>query len=56
MKFKSISLFAGILTLAMVAAPLTAQACGDKNKNTSESNLPEQTESSVNVEETVVRS
>lgn len=50
MKLKSTSIFAGILALALVAAPLTAQACGDKEKN-SESNLPEGTESSLTVED-----
>ena len=46
MKFKSTSIFAGILALALVAAPLTAQACGDKDRGNSESNLPEGTETS----------
>ena len=45
MKFKSTSIFAGILALAFVAAPIAAQACGDKDKG-SESNLPEDTERS----------
>jgi len=45
MNIKSTSIFAGILALALVAAPLTAQACGDKDKG-SESNLPEGTQSS----------
>ena len=44
MKLKSKSILAGILTLGMVIIPLTAQACGDKDKNTSESNVPEGTE------------
>lgn len=50
MKFKSTSVFAGILALALVAAPLTAQACGNKEGN-SESNLPEGTETSFTVED-----
>ena len=45
MKFKSISIFAGILAL-VVAAPIAAQACGDKDGRNSESNLPEGTETS----------
>ena len=45
MKLKSTSIFAGILALAVVAAPLAAQACGDKDRG-SESNLPEGTETS----------
>lgn len=51
MKLKSTTIFAGILTLAMVAAPLAAQACGDKDKGNSESNLPEGTETSFTVED-----
>ena len=51
MKFKSTSIFAGILALAFVAAPLTAQACGDKDKGNSETNVPEGTESSLTVED-----
>ena len=50
MKFKFTSILAGILTLALVAVPLTAQACGDKDKGDSESNLPEGTETSLTVE------
>ena len=46
MKFKSTSVFAGILALALVAAPIAAQACGDKDGRNSESNLPEGTETS----------
>ena len=45
MKFKSTSVFASILALALVAAPIAAQACGDKEAG-SESNLPEGTETS----------
>ena len=46
-------LFASILTLAFVVAPLAAQACNgsNKDKNASESDVPEQTQSSVIVEE-----
>ena len=51
MKFKSTSVFAGILALALVAAPLTAQACGDKDRGNSESNLPEGAETSFTVED-----
>ena len=51
MRFKSRSIFAGILTLALVAAPIAAQACGDKDNNTSESDLPAGTETSFTVEE-----
>ncbi|MBE9048484.1 hypothetical protein IQ255_29580 [Pleurocapsales cyanobacterium LEGE 10410] len=52
MKLKSTSIFAGILTLALVAAPLTAQACsGNKERGTSETNVPDQTETSVTIEE-----
>ena len=39
MKFKSISIFAGILAL-VVAAPIAAQACGDKGGRNSEFNPP----------------
>ena len=51
MKLKSTSIFAGILALALVAAPLAAQACGDKDNNTSESDLPEGTETSFTIED-----
>ena len=51
MKLKSTSIFAGILALAVVAAPLTAQACGDKDGNTSESDLSQETETSLTVED-----
>ena len=51
MKLKSTTIFAGILTLAVVAAPLAAQACGDKDKNTSESDLPEGTDTSLTIED-----
>ena len=50
MKLKSTSIFAGVLALALVAAPIAAQACGDKDKNTSESNLPEGSEASLTIE------
>ncbi|MEM8721563.1 MAG: hypothetical protein AAGE84_20090 [Cyanobacteria bacterium P01_G01_bin.39] len=51
MKFKSRSIFAGVLALALVAAPIAAQACGDKDQNTSESDLTEGAETSFTVEE-----
>ncbi|WP_319422779.1 hypothetical protein [Pleurocapsa sp. FMAR1] len=52
MKLKSTSIFAGILTLALIAAPLTAQACGgNKDKDTSGSNAPDRNETSLTVEE-----
>lgn len=50
MKLKPTSVFAGIVALALVAAPIAAQACGDKDKNTSDSNLPEEAETSLTVE------
>ena len=53
MKLKSTSIFAGILALALVAAPLTAQACGDKDRNTSESDVPEGTQTSLSVEDNI---
>lgn len=46
MKAKLLPLFAGILALGVVAAPLTAQACNGSNKDqgaSSESELPEET-------------
>lgn len=53
MKLKAISFWTGLLTLAVVIAPLAAQACSgaDKDENTSDSNLPEQTQTSVIVEQ-----
>ncbi len=51
MKLKYTSILAGILTLAMVAAPLAANACGDKNQTNSESDLPEGTETSQILED-----
>ena len=51
MKFKYTSIFAGILALALVAAPLTAQACGDKERGDSETNLPEGTQTSFTIED-----
>ena len=51
MKFKSTSIFAGIFALVLLAAPLTAQACGDKDKGNSESNLPEGSQSSFTIED-----
>ena len=53
MKFKSTSIFAGVLALALVAAPLTAQACGDKDQRDSDSNLPEGTETSFTIEDNI---
>lgn len=53
MKLKSTSIFAGVLALALVAAPLTAQACGDKDRNTSESDVPEGTQTSLTVEDNI---
>lgn len=49
MKLKLMPFFAGILTLSLVAAPLAARACDGANKdgNTSETNLPEQTQTSI---------
>ena len=56
MKLKLMPLFASVLTLAVVASPLAAQACNgsNKDKNTSESDVPEQTQSSVVVKENTV--
>ena len=51
MKLKFASILAGILTLTMVVAPMAAQACGNKDRNTSESDLPEGTETSLTVED-----
>lgn len=51
MKLKPTSIFAGFLALALVAAPIAAQACGDKDNNTSESELPEGTETSLTIED-----
>ena len=51
MKLKYTSIFASIMALALIAAPLTAQACGDKDRNTSESDVPEGTETSLTVED-----
>lgn len=53
MKFKLMSLFAGLVGLTIIAAPLTAQACNgaNKDKNNQESNTSIPTESSFNVEE-----
>ena len=50
MKSKFGAIFSGILALAIVAAPLTAQACGDKDKDNAESNLPEGSQSSFTIE------
>ena len=53
MKLKLMPLFASILTLAVVVAPIAAQACngGNKDKSTYDSDVPEQTQSSVVVDE-----
>lgn len=51
MKLKSTSILAGVLTLAAIAIPFAAQACGDKDNANSDSNLPESTETTQNVEE-----
>lgn len=51
MKLKYTSILASIMAIAFVAVPLTAQACGDKDRNTSESNTPEGTETSLTVED-----
>jgi hypothetical protein len=52
MKFKLMSLFAGLVSLTIIAAPLAAQACNEanKDKNNQESNTSIPTESSFNVE------
>ena len=56
MKIKLMPLFASVLTLTVAVSPLAAQACNgsNKDKNTSESEIPEQTQSSVVVEENTV--
>ena len=56
MKVKPMSFLAGLVALTIVAAPLTAQACGgNKDKNTQEADTSIPTQSSVNVEETSLR-
>lgn len=54
MKVKSMSLWAGLATLAIVAVPTTALACNGSNqdKNSQETDTSIPTESSVTVEET----
>lgn len=57
MNIKSMPFFAGVLTLAFVVVPLAAQACdGSKDKSTSDSDLTEQTQTSVLVEEAISNS
>ncbi len=58
MKVKLMSLLAGLVTLTIVAAPLTAQACdgSNKDKNPQESNTSIPTQSSVTVDETSLAS
>ena len=52
MKLKLMPLLAGIVTLTVLAAPLTAQACnrGNKDNNTQESNtsIPIQSSTTIN--------
>lgn len=54
MKVKLMSLLTGLMTLIIVTAPLTAQACngGNKDKTTQDSDTSIPTQSSVTVEET----
>ncbi|WP_186375958.1 hypothetical protein [Hyella patelloides] len=49
---------AGVLTLTVLAVPVTAQTCngGNKDKNTTESNFPDTTQSSTTVEATAFTS
>lgn len=56
MKVKLLSLFAGLTTLSLLFAPLSAQACSGADKNTTEDNAPIPTESSVRADETSVTS
>ena len=58
MKVKLMSLLAGLVTLTILAAPLTAQACNgsNKDKNTQESNTSTTIQSSVIVDETSLAS
>lgn len=48
MNLRLMSFFAGVLTLTFVVAPGAAQACngGNKDQGTSETNLPETTQTS----------
>lgn len=54
MKVKLMSWLTGLITLVIVVAPLTAQACngGNKDKTTQESDTSIPTQSSVTVDET----
>ena len=55
MKLKLMPFFLGVFTLTLAIAPLAAQACsgGNKDRGTSETNLPaERTQTSVTIEET----
>lgn len=58
MKVKLMSFLAGIVTLTIVSAPLTAQACNgsNKDKSTQESNTSIPIQSSFTVEETSLAS
>ena len=49
MKLKLMPFFVGFFTLTLAIAPLAAQACSGENKDkgTSETNLPEGTSTSV---------
>ena len=53
MKLKLMPFFLGVFTLTLAIAPLAAQACSGENKDrgTSETNLPERTQTSVILEE-----
>lgn len=56
MKVKLLTLFAGLATLSLLFAPLSAQACSGANKDTTEDNTQIPTESSVRVDETSLTS
>ena len=57
MKIKLMPFLAGVLTLAFAVVPLAAQACdGSKDKSTSDSDLTEQTQTSVLLEEAMTNS
>ena len=57
MKIKLMPFFAGVLTFAFVVAPLAAQACdGSKDKSASDSDLTEQTQTRVLIEEAIINS
>lgn len=53
MKLKLMTFFLGVFTLTLAIAPLAAQACSGENKDrgTSETNLPERTQTSIILEE-----